>query len=602
MFHGGSMACFKLPVLGVLLSQTASGSVATTNFVLRTIGTDRYLPVGVGMAISVPDQPTFVTVSEREVWQRLRRQLGDDCILLANYRLSDRHKDHEADLVALMPESGIVVIEVKGSHVWVEDDGRWMIARQEGTARIHPVDQARDAVYALRNYVESDARWTGGRVRWSHHVVLARTCLAEDFATPDCPRWQISGKEDLGEIGGRVWDTTSLYRSDARAPTREDIDLIREILIGRSLPARDVVAIAEDRASVADRLTMEQTQLLGVTRLLDRVEIRGGAGSGKTVLAIRQAADLASGRTTGERQRVAVVCYSYGLAHHLRRSLLIGSTAKQPAFVGTFEDLARAWGIEITGSRDDSSFWEVELPAHMAARVADLPSEARFDAVIVDEAQDFAEDWWTPLVGALRDEASGGIFAYSDERQRVFARFGRPPLAMVPLVLDHNLRNTRQIAQSFVPLAPTSMVLRGGEGPQVEFMSVATTDAIEAADDQIERLLGEGWEPKDVALLTMGPRHPVQVERQETLGFAGYWDDFWSNDDVFYGHVLGFKGMERRAVVLCVNEDGTRDRSRERLYVGLSRATDRLIVVGDPKVVELIGGRKVVDRLLSGEL
>ena len=92
------------------------------------------------------------------------------------------------------------------------------------------------------------------------------------------------------------------------------------------------------------------------------------------------------------------------------------------------------------------------------------------------------------------------------------------------------------------------------------------------------------------------------MERQETLGFAGYWDDFWSNDDVFYGHVLGFKGMERRAVVLCVNEDGTRDRSRERLYVGLSRATDRLIVVGDPKVVELIGGRKVVDRLLSGEL
>ena len=38
---------------------------------------------------------------------------------------------------------------------------------------------------------------------------------------------------------------------------------------------------------------------------------------------------------------------------------------------------------------------------------------------------------------------------------------------------------------------------------------------------------------------------------------------------MFYGQVLGFKGMERRAVVLCVNEDGRRDRSRERLYVGL---------------------------------
>ena len=45
--------------------------------------------------------------------------------------------------------------------------------------------------------------------------------------------------------------------------------------------------------------------------------------------------------------------------------------------------------------------------------------------------------------------------------------------------------------------------------------------------------------------------------------------------------MLGFKGLERRAVVLCVNEDGTRERFRERMYVGLSRATDRLIVVGD---------------------
>lgn len=553
------------------------------------------------MAVSVPDQPAFATPSEREVWQRLRKQLDDDCVLLANYRLSEPSKDHEADLVALMPDSGIVVIEVKGSHVWVEPDGRWMIVRGGADAQIHPVDQARDATYALRHYVEADPRWgSRSRVRWSHHVVLARTDLDQDFATPDCPRWQVSGRAVLADLGQRVWDTTSLYRTDARPPTRDDVDLIREILIGRNLPARDPAALAEDRAELADRLTMEQTDLLRVTRLLNRLEIRGGAGSGKTVLAIRQAADLASGRATGERQRVAVVCYSYGLAHHLRRSLLVGSRGKQPAFVGTFEDLAREWGIEITGSRDDSDFWENALPALMAERAASLGEADRFDAVIVDEAQDFADDWWTPLVGALRDEATGGIFAYSDDRQRVFARFGRPPLALVPLVLDHNLRNTRQIAQSFAPLAPTSMVLRGGDGPQVELVPVSLADALDAADDQIERLLEEGWEPRDIALLTMGARHPVQKERQETLGFAAYWEEFWSNDDVFYGHVLGFKGMERRAVVLCLNEDGTRDRSRERLYVGLSRATDRLVVVGDPEVVERVGGPEVRDAFRRG--
>lgn len=553
------------------------------------------------MVIAVPDQPTFTTASEREVWQKVGRQLPDDCVVLANYRLSDKQKDHELDLVALMPGSGVVVVEVKGSHVWVEADGTWMIHREGGPAVIHPVDQARDGVYALRHYVEADPRWgSRGRVRWSHHVVLARTDLAADFATPDCPRWQVSGKNDLTEVGQRLWDTTSLHRTDARPPTPDDAQLIREILTGRGLPPRDPVALAEDRQELADRLTMERAQLLQVTRLLNRVEVRGGAGSGKTVLACRQASDLASGRGTGTRQRVAVVCYSYGLAHQLRRSLLVGSRSKQPAFVGTFEDLARSWGLQITGSRDDSQFWESELPSLMAERAQTLEPGQRFDSVIVDEAQDFAQEWWTPLVTALRDETTGGLFAYSDERQRVFQRFGRPPLALVPLVLDHNLRNTRQIAQSFVSLAPSSMQLRGGDGPEVEFVETASRDELSVADDQIDRLLDEGWQPQDVALLTMGTRHPVQRERQESLGFAGYWDEFWSNDDVFYGHVLGFKGMERRAVVLCVNESGTRDRSRERLYVGLSRATDRLIVVGDPDTIEAIGGREVLASLRCG--
>ena len=75
------------------------------------------------MATSIPDQQSFVTASEREVWQKFVGQLGDDCVLLANYRLSDRQKDREADLIARMPGSGVVAIEVKGSHVWSRMDG-----------------------------------------------------------------------------------------------------------------------------------------------------------------------------------------------------------------------------------------------------------------------------------------------------------------------------------------------------------------------------------------------------------------------------------------------------------------------------------------------
>lgn len=94
----------------------------------------------------------------------------------------------------------------------------------------------------------------------------------------------------------------------------------------------------------------------------------------------------------------------------------------------------------------------------------------------------------------------------------------------------------------------------------------------------MDALLEAGWAPENVCLLTTGHRHPVQVERTSFHDQAGYWETFW-DDDVFYGHVLGCKGLERPAVVLCVNEAGERDRARERLYVGMSRATDLLLVL-----------------------
>ena len=64
--------------------------------------------------------------------------------------------------------------------------------------------------------------------------------------------------------------------------------------------------------------------------------------------------------------------------------------------------------------------------------------------------------------------------------------------------------------------------------------------------------------------------------------------------------MLGCKGLERKAVVLCVNKSEVHDRDREKLYVGLARATDRLIVVGDPDYIRAVCGGEVA-RLLGIE-
>jgi hypothetical protein len=163
-------------------------------------------------------------------------------------------------------------------------------------------------------------------------------------------------------------------------------------------------------------------------------------------------------------------------------------------------------------------------------------------------------------------------------------------------MLDQNLRNTKQIAGTFNSLAPMRMRLFGGDGPAVRFVECATEQAMEAGDDAVDELVDDGWRPEDIALLTTGSRHIEQAARQ-ALGQDAYWETFWDADQVFYGHVLGFKGLERRAVVLVLNETTLGERSRERLYVGLSRARDQLVVCGSSDVVRELGGDEVLRQL-----
>lgn len=49
--------------------------------------------------------------------------------------------------------------------------------------------------------------------------------------------------------------------------------------------------------------------------------------------------------------------------------------------------------------------------------------------------------------------------------------------------------------------------------------------------------------------------------------------------------------------MLVVNEEGKFDRSRERLYVGLSRARDQLVVCGDTEFIREVGGPELARRL-----
>lgn len=547
------------------------------------------------VTIAPTDTPRLANRAERRVYQALIEQLQPNDLVVAGQRVTDHLKDHEVDFVVAIEGAGIVCLEVKGGEVWHDGHG-WRQKRGGRDHSIEPVRQAREACYALRDYIEKDPRWSQGRLRWDHVVVLPNTELPDDFALSDCPRWKVVDRNDLPTMVAKLRDVLVRQELDRPLLDRRGIDQITTALSGRGLPQRDVVARALANEDAADALTEHQGVILDAIRLLNRIEVRGGAGSGKTFLAMEQARRLAQ-----RGQRVALVCYSHGLASYLERITDTWPRRQRPGYVGEFHALGVQWGApqgpdESLRTDETVQFWEHDLPRQMAELAMELEPGHRFDSIVVDEAQDFADSWWEPLLIALKDPDEGGLYVFTDEGQRVFNRYGSPPVPLVPLILDHNLRNTRQIANAFQPLVDHPMRFLGGEGPAVSFVACSRDDALSVGDDQIEALLEEGWRPEDLALLTTGGRHPEQTERQKE-GHKAYWDTFWDNDQVFYGHVLGFKGLERRAIVLVVNEASQFDRSRERLYVGLSRARDQLVVCGDPDFIRDVGGSDLARRL-----
>ena len=192
----------------------------------------------------------------------------------------------------------------------------------------------------------------------------------------------------------------------------------------------------------------------------------------------------------------------------------------RPAYVGLFHALPLAWGADPPPEEPDSAasstYYEERLPAQMGELAAHLDKEEKFDAIIVDEAQDFGAAWWPPTLACLRDQETGGLYAFLDEAQRVFERYGEVPIPLPPIVLDENIRNTKQIAQVFGSLGAGQARYRGMDGPPVRFLQCSPDEAVHEADSQVDRLLGQGWQPGQIALLVTGKRHQVQMEMLDT--------------------------------------------------------------------------------------
>lgn len=549
------------------------------------------------MARCFPSDPEFAEErrAERVVWEALRKVLPDDAALFHSVGLLDGAREQELDLLVAWPGIGLAVLEVKGGLITRDADGWW---QSSGTQRrpVSPVQQAQDGKHVLLRYLKQHAH-EAANARSAHLVAFPFTKVPADWqAPPDCPRAIVIDQSDLQDVASVVRRAIEQHGAGHQPLSEAGLEQLVDLLAGQLVGQTSLLSAAEEHEQRVDQMTRDQRAMLNVFRYHRRLCVIGGAGTGKSWLAMEQAKRLAR-----EGERVALVCYSRGLARWFERECATWTKREQPAYVGLFHQLPILWGAE-QGADDDSDYWERRLPLRLGELARAKPNAELFDAVVVDEGQDFGELWWPSLTDCLRDPAEGGLFVFMDEAQRVFARHGKVPIDIPPFALDENIRNTKTIANLFSSLSGEQIRPRGLEGPKVRLYDVPTDQVMDVVDDVVESLWDEGWEPGQVACLTTQHRHPVQKDAVELGGWAPYWDDFFAGTDVFYGHVLGFKGLERPVVVLAVNGFKDVERAREMLYVGLSRARTLLVIVGSRDLLVEVGGDGVANRLKSASL
>ncbi|MFC9329316.1 hypothetical protein [Kitasatospora sp. NPDC057015] len=108
-------------------------------------------------------------------------------------------------------------------------------------------------------------------------------------------------------------------------------------------------------------------------------------------------------------------------------------------------------------------------------------------------------------------------------------------------------------------------------------------EALERADDTVDRLLESGRRPGDVLVLTVGEPHPWQ-QHELSFGEGRYWAQLTEGDDVFYADAALTRPARRDVVVLVVN--GTpAHRAEPAFQQALGRAGALLVVCGEADLV-----------------
>jgi hypothetical protein len=348
--------------------------------------------------------------------------------------------------------------------------------------------------------------------------------------------------------------------------------------------------IDERAANAASMLRAQQKPVLMLTDMNDRVIISGGAGTGKTLIAMEIA------RRRAERgARVALLCFNKLVGDTVNRSISESGQPLPNLVSGrAIQVMAEMAGITIP-SNPAPEFWEATLPEALESRLTDpdFSAVAQFDYLVLDEAQDILSRprLWQCVVSFLRGGLSDGKFAlFGDFEHQVLNSPDelRKSLAEIPqcvkAALSENCRNYSIVGNTAVQLSGLRSAVYTGfmrTGGSLRNYDIAFYDNDQGQLNQLRIWLREfrdhGYRPSEISVLSFCKPETSAAAKLSPEGFN--LSSASSHTKTLFTSVHAFKGMENKVIILTDVRIENADFHRNLFYTGMTRATDTVRVL-----------------------
>ncbi|WP_323796858.1 NERD domain-containing protein [Nisaea sp.] len=516
--------------------------------------------------------------------------------------------DGEADFLICHPDRGFLVVEVKGGRIRADlGTGKWTSTDQDG--RVHdisnPFRQASTGKYNIIRKLREHRDWPKLRLRRviaGHSAFFPNVDDGRVLQGPEAPPEIIGDRSDLPQLEQWVERAFDYWvdqeESDRSQPLGlSGVQLMRRIFArvveARPLLSTKIATEEEERL----RLTQQQIQILDLLSRQRRVAISGGAGTGKTVLATEKARRLA-----GEGFKTLLTCYNVPLSEHLRRVCEGDENLEVIGFhklCKNLVDRAQAEsGIDLIAEAKESypgkDLWDHYYPIALAYALEILAD--RYDAIVIDEGQDFGEEFWLPIEMLLADGETSPLYIFYDENQNVYTRASTFPADAAPITLTINCRNTKQIHEAaYTYYSGTPVETPSLAGDDIHILDAPNVERqAKRIYDLVTRLLTTEKVPaSSIAILIADRTRRRQYQKvldKFKLPSGHIWDsvDSNSNKSVTVETVARFKGLETGILIIWGLDLLAKTERKETLYVGLSRAKSILYLCGSRETCELI--------------